>query len=169
MNRKTIIAMLLAGALALLLLDFSSRFVPLEWECAIGARDFIDVQIYKGEARLRHGRYSLQDPRKTWSGTYEEIGLGQILAFRTSVTARNPAYLDPPPANTKWHRRIGRLRMQLWAPAALLCIYPAAAMVYGAHRRRRRRLRRECTRCGYNLSGNTTGVCSECGQAFEGG
>ena len=34
--------------------------------------------------------------------------------------------------------------------------------------RARRRLRRECTRYGYNLSGNTTGVCSECGQAFEG-
>ena len=168
MNRKTIIATLLAAALALLLLDVFSWLVPLEWGCAIGARDFIDVQIYKGGARLRHGTHFLQDPRRTRSGTDEEIGLGQILTFRTSVTVRNPSYLDPPPANTKWHRRIGRLRLRLWAPAALLCIYPTAAIMYGAHRRRRRRLRRECTRCGYNLSGNTTGVCSECGQAFEG-
>ena len=30
-------------------------------------------------------------------------------------------------------------------------------------RRRRRRSKGECVRCGYDLTGNTSGVCPECG------
>jgi hypothetical protein len=41
-----------------------------------------------------------------------------------------------------------------------------AALFYpvGAIRRRLRRRTGDCRRCGYNLSGNTTGVCPECGK-----
>jgi len=42
-------------------------------------------------------------------------------------------------------------------------IYPSIAFVRGPLRRWRRRCRGECERCGYNLTGNTTGVCPECG------
>jgi hypothetical protein len=51
----------------------------------------------------------------------------------------------------------------LWKPFLLswLLFLPAAASL----RRRRANLRRAglCTRCGYDLTGNVSGVCPECG------
>ena len=47
----------------------------------------------------------------------------------------------------------------------LLAAYPAIAFIRGPLRRWRRRKRGECVNCGYNLTGNVTGVCSECGTA----
>ena len=39
-------------------------------------------------------------------------------------------------------------------------------MAYEIQRRRRRRLRgkRPCVHCGYELTGNTSGICPECGE-----
>ena len=51
----------------------------------------------------------------------------------------------------------------------LLGSYPVAFIIFrGPLRRWRRRRRGLCTACGYNLTGNTTGVCSECGEAAVG-
>ena len=38
----------------------------------------------------------------------------------------------------------------------------------GPLRRWRRRKRGLCLHCGYNLTGNTSGVCPECAQKIEG-
>ncbi len=48
--------------------------------------------------------------------------------------------------------------------------YPTIAFIRGPLRRWRRRRRRErglCLDCGYNLTGNESGVCSECGERIE--
>ena len=42
--------------------------------------------------------------------------------------------------------------------------YPAFAFIRGPLRRWRRRKRGSCIRCGYNLEGNVSGVCPECGE-----
>jgi len=52
----------------------------------------------------------------------------------------------------------------LWAPVLLFVIYPTIAFVRSPVRRRHHRRKRGlCIRCGYNLTGNVTGVCPECG------
>lgn len=58
------------------------------------------------------------------------------------------------------------IRTQVMLPVALLIAYPVWAVVGDRliRRLRRRRLRGgHCGACGYDLTGNVTGVCSECG------
>jgi len=53
-----------------------------------------------------------------------------------------------------------------WGPAALLLVCPAIALMSGPIRRRRRRKRGECVKCGYNLTGLPEPRCPECGTVF---
>ncbi|RJP41940.1 MAG: hypothetical protein C4547_01185 [Phycisphaerales bacterium] len=46
---------------------------------------------------------------------------------------------------------------------AVLVAYPAFAFTRGPLRRYRRRRRGLCVTCGYDLRGNSSGVCPECG------
>ena len=48
-------------------------------------------------------------------------------------------------------------------PFALFALAPATYFAAGVLRRWRRRQRGECVACGYNLTGNVSGVCPECG------
>ena len=48
----------------------------------------------------------------------------------------------------------------------LFAAYPTLALIRGPLRRWRRRKRRLCLRCGYDLRGNVSGVCPECGTAI---
>ena len=57
------------------------------------------------------------------------------------------------------------LLFPLWSLLALLAIYPVIAFIRGLLRRWRRRRKGLCIRCGYNLAGNVSRVCPECGEA----
>lgn len=64
-----------------------------------------------------------------------------------------------------WRARIFRSRpvativiVPLWLPFVMLSIVAALA-----HRRARRPKPGTCEKCSYNLTGNTSGVCPECG------
>ena len=57
--------------------------------------------------------------------------------------------------------RSGLWRIPLWLP--LLVVAPATLLLW---RLDRRVAPGHCRRCRYNLTGNTTGVCPECGTAF---
>lgn len=59
------------------------------------------------------------------------------------------------------------LGFPLWAPLALFAFYPALAFICGPLRRWRHRRRGLCLRCGYDLAGNVSGVCPECGSAVS--
>ena len=49
-----------------------------------------------------------------------------------------------------------------------LAAYPTLAFIRGPMRRRNRRRRHGlCLKCGYDLTGNTSGVCPECGTAID--
>ena len=59
------------------------------------------------------------------------------------------------------------LRVSLWYPttvAAVIALVPAARSCVLARRRRARRRRGACSRCGYDLTGNVSGLCPECGE-----
>lgn len=50
---------------------------------------------------------------------------------------------------------------------ALLLLCPAAPLAWARVRRWHRRSKGWCVTCGYDLTGNVTGICSECGQAID--
>ena len=60
------------------------------------------------------------------------------------------------------------LRFPAWIVILLSATYPIIAFIRGPLRRRRRRKRGLCPTCGYNLTGNVTGVCPECAAKVEG-
>ena len=62
--------------------------------------------------------------------------------------------------------RIDRLYLPLWTPIIMFAAYPSIAFIRGPLRRWRRGRRGLCLKCGYNLEGNVSGVCSECGRAY---
>jgi hypothetical protein len=68
----------------------------------------------------------------------------------------------------RWKYQNVVLWLPLWMPLLLFSAYPSA---YGVRRvlrwrRTRRRLRdHRCVQCGYNLKGNVSGICPECGNA----
>lgn len=54
--------------------------------------------------------------------------------------------------------------------SVVFAVYPTLALIRGAvrsRRRWRRRRRRLCVKCAYNLTGNVSGVCPECGMKIE--
>jgi len=76
-----------------------------------------------------------------------------VLGFRRT-TSLSPGFVSP---------GYVRYLIPLWMPFILFATYPTIAFIRGPLRRYRRRKRGLCIRCGYNLTGNTTGVCSGCG------
>ncbi|MFQ5589903.1 MAG: hypothetical protein ACE5HE_01955 [Phycisphaerae bacterium] len=59
------------------------------------------------------------------------------------------------------------LTLPLWSVVALLFLHPAVAFARGPLRRHRRRRRNECIKCGYERTGNTSGICPECGSVLS--
>ena len=55
--------------------------------------------------------------------------------------------------------------LNLFVSSFFLAAYPTIAFIRGPFRRWRRHRKGLCLRCGYNLEGNVSGVCSECGEA----
>ncbi|MBI3832703.1 MAG: hypothetical protein HY287_00035 [Planctomycetes bacterium] len=54
-----------------------------------------------------------------------------------------------------------------WLPAILFAIYPILSITRGPLRRARRRRRGQCMKCAYDLTGNISGTCPECGTKIE--
>ncbi len=67
-----------------------------------------------------------------------------------------------------WRKEIWRstvVTIPFWFIGLLLGIWPTVAFLRGPCRRRGRRTKGSCRKCGYNLTGNVSGVCPECGSA----
>lgn len=59
------------------------------------------------------------------------------------------------------------IRTHLWLPLVLLLAYPVIAFIRGPVRRWHRRRHNKCVACGYDLTGNVTGICPECATAVR--
>jgi hypothetical protein len=57
------------------------------------------------------------------------------------------------------------VRFPLIWPGVLLLVYPAVALTRGPLRHYLRRRKGLCLKCAYNLTGNVSGICPECGEA----
>lgn len=97
----------------------------------------------------RTSRYP-QTLRNTWRG--QNISSWQIpgfLAYQRLPYKGNWQYLG--------------VHMAWWMLVPMVTGYPILNLLRGPIRRFRRRRRGLCVKCGYNLSGNASGVCPECG------
>lgn len=66
------------------------------------------------------------------------------------------------------HTTRDSLAVPLSAITLAMLTYPTIVFIRGPVRRWRRRRKGLCVKCGYDLTGNVTGVCSECGKSLDG-
>lgn len=100
------------------------------------------------------------------------VHIGLILYYETEVhhgaTGYSGRYREPCPHGLTVSATSGTLvttvlSLTLWLPLFVFSVYPIAVFIRGPFRRWRRAQKGRCIRCGYDLTGNVTGVCPECG------
>ena len=156
MVRRTITAILMIPALATLATYASSRITGQEWDilevgelwCWHADRTSLGCEL---NSRYFYVWYNDPKPRpgSTWGrgmATYRFMGVRYVVH-----------------ANS-WGYRMVHGRVSLWVPAVLFGAYPAAVGARKLVRRWRRPPEGHCQTCGYNLTGNVSGVCPECGE-----
>ena len=146
MIHKSFIVVLVTAGLALTGLGVVSLWVEIGWAGRIHQRHWARVMIEEGNLQLAHAR-TTQVAYPRGGMTFFRGGLG-VLSFRTD-TSRD------------W--RWAALSVPLWLVVALLFIHPGLAFLRGPVLRRRRLRRDQCPGCGYDLAGNVSGRCPECG------
>ncbi len=120
-------------------------------------------------------------PNGGWGARYEQ---SELITWRAYVTPSGlcvARYIDDSALlHTKDYRLVYRgyglwhdsnsgsplsaVTLPIWLPVAVFGAYPTLRLIKSlVRRRRRRRNPNNCTNCGYNLTGNVSGVCPECG------
>ena len=163
MIRKAIIAVLTLAALGTLAGGIASMWVPIRWTS-------------RQHPRFPHPILSLgYTPRHHYSSW---LGRPQIIHYYDApVGGPNHAeqfwFVAGVWINTgKWNCgvRYYDVHFPLWMPFVLFAAYPTIAFIRSpARRQRQRRKLGLCVKCGYDLTGNVTGVCSECGTKLDDG
>jgi hypothetical protein len=59
------------------------------------------------------------------------------------------------------------IEIAAWIPFVLLCVVPSFILIRRVRRTRRWAATGRCVQCGYNLTGNVSGICPECGAALK--
>lgn len=76
-----------------------------------------------------------------------------------SPVYKSGSILDGPEDRGFWFT----IQIPLWTFVVVFALNPTLAFICGPLRRWRRRRASACLRCGYDLTGNVTGICPECG------
>jgi hypothetical protein len=93
------------------------------------------------------------------------LRLERMTIMRWKVQAGESRIVVPSPASRMVvHGWTWRLRCDYWLMSLLFAVLPAARLFLHHHRRHHRRLMAGlCRACSYDLTGNVSGVCPECG------
>ena len=183
MIRKVIIVVLTLLAVGAAALDWRSYSSVIRKQIRLTDQDLLFVHICDGFARLVW-LYGEQD---FVIGVQPRFGAGELLVPRTSNACTYPGLLIASPetmrkAGMSMHQIVwlqqwtnapggcplmyrGFARTRMWAVYIMLALLSTLIFVCGPIRRLYRRRRGLCLRCGYNLEGNVSGVCPECGEA----
>jgi hypothetical protein len=93
-----------------------------------------------------------------------------VLGYHKGVL-RRPVGEDvvevPGPPLKQFNAEVTTLAFPLWMPLLLLGGYTLVTLFRSRIRRYRRRTGGRCSECGYDLFGNESGVCPECGTACD--
>jgi len=156
MIHKTIIVLLMLAAVSVGIADFNSSEYP-----GMSSEN-------RTIARLVREKFHLQVDSP--SAHRFRLTLEWVIP---NSPARQPDHQVETPLGFGWYARriihegVTWKHVQLespgWALVAALIAYPTIAFIRGPLRRWRRRRKGRCLKCGYNLTGNVSGVCPECG------
>ena len=122
-------------------------------------------------------------PRPSVRGGSLDMSLQEMRAsLQTDVRATDPTFARESQSFVSWSSwnyhgfefvrgplpfasRIGRVAVvfPLWFSFTLFMTYPAIVFLRGPLRRWHRQRIGVCVKCAYNLFGNTSGICPECG------
>jgi hypothetical protein len=140
----TVVRVLTLFAILLGITWLGSAFWRIQWSNG-------RTRIFLAEGGLTVSRQSWQVPLKTWEfcrSTHQRLSYWWI---RQGVLDLSSVAATP--------RKIRFINLPLWMP--LMMTIGAAWMIHWQHRKRI--MQGHCQACGYNLTGNTSGVCPECG------
>ena len=152
MIRRTIIILLTAAAVGMIPLEIASRFRSFEmyWESdndlTLDCWSLL-IHLDRGHITLLHSEYQSSPGKRFFMH-----GIGYENWCRFEVLSMD-----------KRGFRHWNVRFPIWAVFILFAAHPTVAFIRGPLRRRRRRRKGWCMTCGYDLTGNTTGICPECG------
>ena len=127
------------------------------WVCRPSSFALVDMQETQGGRRESHWVSFLDS-------TSLHISYGPY-TWRTQPRQ----YFSPPFAgfgyahHSTLHQEYREVKIPYWALLLLFAAYPATAFIRGPMRRWRRRRRGLCLTCAYDLTGNESGTCPECG------
>ena len=114
------------------------------------------VGVYRG--CLVIGRIPESFAPQGWNVKF--LGPAVLYPLGTSQSSRWFWRANRTPARNR--ARQDAMQIPLYIPFAIVAV-PCASQFAWDWRRTRRRQAGGCTQCGYDLAGNTTGVCPECG------
>ena len=155
MIRKASIAVLTLGALGMGTLSVLS-FLGVDWKFGQErARDsrYLVVRTGAGSFDIHY-----QSPYSTWWPEFDFNG--RHAQFSTRYVLHKAGYVEKDGLDLSIWRYGGIFTA---AVAVLLFVYPCTAFARGPLRRWRRRRMGWCLKCGYDLTGNESGTCPECG------
>ena len=151
MIRKTIIALPLFAAT----LVVAGNLVGIAWERgSFGRLPRTSIHLRGGELNASYTYRIPIAPPMMYPVDNVEMSL-RFTGFRFIVSVEHGIY------------RTIAVRIPVWQLVVAFLALPILLVGWPAARRWRRRRRGQCEACGYNLTGNVSGVCPECGQARE--
>ena len=151
MIRRILIVVQFTCAIALAGFGLVDLWRDVGWSGQLNERHWARVGVQGGVIDLAHARRIPE--------SYGQHGWRVPLSIFGEVSIRT--------GSNRNHWRYVVVRLPLWAMVGLLFCHPGVAFFRGPFLHRRRRKRNQCISCGYDRSGNTTGICPECGVAFS--
>ncbi len=174
MIRGAGIILLTLAAAGTWLLSLTSAWRPLSWEIGAGHNDVVALAASGGHIGafwIRTVDRSAGEP----PGFY--ASRARVLYPTVTSNARIPWNVRSNwgfgvggfVTRTPWGGtyRCTEFTAPLWAPYILFATYPTIVFIRGPLCRWRRLRNGVCVECGYDLTGNVSGVCSECGVRFD--
>jgi hypothetical protein len=172
MFRKMAIVLLSFLALATLTIGVTSYAFPLGRR--FGRIPDHPMQGYQvgavGGRLFLHYAVPMPQDRSWSSRVHRFAGFAVGLAPGKVKGSAYSAYLDDK-LTIEWEYLEYFVFLPLWMPFVLFAPYPAFVLARLLRKRTPAWRRRHglCARCGYDLTGNTSGVCPECGRAARQG
>jgi hypothetical protein len=127
----------------------------------IGMREMIGLRTFRGNCTFQYV-LGLGTDEKVAEYRFRKYGFG----FRQHhwLMGFSPASNGLPEERDEY--RLWEFDFPLWVPTLVIIIYPLIAIIVlpiQSYRSRCRRQVEHCVKCSYNLTGNESGVCPECG------
>ena len=162
MIRKTIIPACVVLNLATVVLWFASQLAIGESHGHMA--DGVSVRLSQGHVEFNIGSTVTTRAGSgaiapvSWSIGTDRLGFGRSVG--ESTICEQPWRIGERDFAISWN-----LAVPLWLPFLLTAACPTFAFIRGPFRHWCRLRKGLCLACGYNLNGNVSGVCPECGRA----